>query len=74
MLFRSDLAYKIQSYGTHEGSATVRHFFNKINTAVTLYAGGALAANNYTIESPYVEGLKIKREKNGRIDKKIFGD
>lgn len=57
-----DLAYKMQSYGTHEGSATVRHFFNKINTAMTLYAGGILAANDYTIESPYVEGLKIKRD------------
>lgn len=57
-----DLAYKMQSYGTHEGSATVRHFFNKINTAMTLYAGGTLAANDYTIESPYVEGLKIKRD------------
>lgn len=57
-----DLAYKMQSYGTHEGSATVRHFFNKINTAMTLYAGGTLAANDYTIKSPYVEGLKIKRD------------
>lgn len=29
---------------------------------MTLYAGGTLAANDYTIESPYVEGLKIKRD------------
>lgn len=57
-----DVSYKIQSYGVHEGSATVRHFFDKINTAVTLYAGGAYAKNNYTIESPFVEGLEITRD------------
>lgn len=57
-----DVAYKIQSYSVHEGNATIRHFFPKINTAMTLYAGGALAQNDYTIESPYVDGLKIKRD------------
>lgn len=57
-----DVAYKIQSYGIHEGNATIRHFLPKINTAMTLYVGGALAQNDYTIKSPYVDGLKIKRD------------
>lgn len=60
-----DFAYKAQSYGVHEGNATVRHFFKKINTAMTFYVGGALAENDYTMESPFIDGLKIKRDHDG---------
>lgn len=57
-----DFSYKYQSYGVHDAAATLRHFFPKANIAMTLYMNGIHALNNYTIESPFIEGLKIKRD------------
>lgn len=57
-----DASYKIQSYGVHEGAATVRHYFDKIRTAMTLFLGGSYAKNDYTIVSPFVEDLEIVRD------------
>ena len=57
-----DAAYRIQSYGVHDGNITLRRYFEKIHTAGTLFIGGALARNDYTMNSPYTEGLKIKRD------------
>ncbi len=60
-----DAAYKIQSYGVHDASVTGRHYFPKLHTAMSLYLGGTLAENDYTMMSPFIEGLKIKRDHDG---------
>lgn len=57
-----DAGYRYQSYGVHDASATVRHFFKRSKVAMTLYASGMYAENDYTIDSPYEEGLRIKRD------------
>ena len=40
-----DAGYRYQSYGVHDASATVRHFFKRSKVAMTLYASGMYAEN-----------------------------
>lgn len=57
-----DVAASFQSYGVYNPTATLNHYFKKANLALTLFAGGRFSENNYTINSPFVDGLKIKRD------------
>ena len=67
-----DLSYSCQSYGVHTPTACISHYFDKANMAFTLFAGGTLARNDYTITSPYVNDLKIKRD-HDRLKMGEFG-
>ena len=67
-----DLSYSYQSYGVHNPTACISHYFDKANMAFTLFAGGTLARNDYTITSPYVNDLKIKRD-HDRLKMGEFG-
>lgn len=57
-----DFSYSYESYGVHDATATVRHYFPEADIAMTLYMNGVHAQNDYTIESPFIEGLMIKRD------------
>ncbi|MDL2256921.1 TonB-dependent receptor [Bacteroidales bacterium OttesenSCG-928-I14] len=57
-----DLWYGIGSYNTHEGSLTYKHWFAKSKIMLSAMYGLSYAENDYTMLSPYVEGLKIKRD------------
>lgn len=57
-----DVSYERQSYNANNIGATWKQFYPSISTAITLYANYVTADNDYTIESPYVPGLKIKRD------------
>ena len=67
-----DLSYSYQSYGVHNPTACISHYFDKANMAFTLFAGGTFARNDYTITSPYVSDLKIKRD-HDRLKMGEFG-
>ena len=67
-----DLSYSFQSYGVHNPTACLSHHFDKSNLTFTLFAGGTFAQNNYTMYSPYIDGLKIKRD-HDRLKMGEFG-
>jgi outer membrane receptor protein involved in Fe transport len=57
-----DAWYSCQSYGANEGSALYKHYFPKQKMYATGMVGMLDAKNDYTINSPYVEGLRFKRD------------
>lgn len=57
-----DVGYSFQSYNVNTGSATLKHVFPGTKTYFSLYSTFTHALNNYTMDSPYVNGLKIKRD------------
>jgi outer membrane cobalamin receptor len=57
-----DAWYSYQSYGVQEGSLVYKHYFPEAKIYSALMIGGEHALNNYTIPSPYVDGLTIKRD------------
>ncbi|MDR0413942.1 MAG: carboxypeptidase-like regulatory domain-containing protein [Prevotellaceae bacterium] len=57
-----DISYSIGSYGAHEGGVLYKHYFPKSKMMMTTMYGFGYAENDYTMESPYVEGLTIKRD------------
>jgi outer membrane cobalamin receptor len=57
-----DAWYSYQSYGVQEGSLLYKHYFPKAKIYSALMIGGEHALNNYTMPSPYVDGLTIKRD------------
>lgn len=67
-----DASMGIESYGVYNPGFCINHYFNKIKTAVTFFLGGKYAKNNYTMDSPYIQGLKIKRN-HDKLKMKEFG-
>lgn len=59
-----DIAYSFKSYGVHDATATLKQYLPKPQMYLTLYGAYLTAKNNYTMESPYVDGLRIKRDHN----------
>lgn len=59
-----DAAYSFKSYGIHDASITLKQYLTKSQMYLTLYGAGLSAKNDYTMLSPYVDGLKIKRDHN----------
>jgi outer membrane cobalamin receptor len=57
-----DAWYSYQSYSVQEGSLLYKHYFPKAKIYSAVMIGGEHALNNYTMESPYVDGLTIKRD------------
>ncbi|MDH6533862.1 TonB-dependent receptor [Parabacteroides sp. 52] len=57
-----DLWYGISSYNTHESSITYKHWLPKSQIMLSAMYGFGYAGNNYKMQSPYVEGLTIKRD------------
>ncbi|MDR2496633.1 MAG: TonB-dependent receptor plug domain-containing protein [Tannerellaceae bacterium] len=57
-----DAWYALKSYGGHEGSLLYKHFFPEAKMYSAVMIGGEHSLNNYTMRSPYVEGLSIKRD------------
>jgi outer membrane cobalamin receptor len=57
-----DAWYSLQSYNTHEGSLLYKHYFPKTKMYSAVMLGGSYAKNDYTMDSPYTEGLRIKRD------------
>lgn len=67
-----DFNYEVGSFNTHKiGTILKRNLSNK-GILVGVGAFHTQADNNYTMESPYVEGLKIKRE-HDTFKKTIIG-
>jgi outer membrane receptor protein involved in Fe transport len=56
-----DAWYGVKSYNGHEGSLLYKHFFPKANMYSAVMIGGEHALNDYTMQSPYVDGLIIRR-------------
>jgi outer membrane receptor protein involved in Fe transport len=57
-----DAWYSRQSYGVQEGSALYKHYFPKQKMYWAFMIGGEEARNNYTMQSPYTEGLTVRRD------------
>jgi outer membrane cobalamin receptor len=57
-----DAWYSRQSYGANEGSILYKHYFPKQKMYATGMVGMLDAKNDYTINSPYVEDLRFKRD------------
>ena len=57
-----DVQYSYGSYGQHEGGALYKHYFPKTKMMVAAMYGFGYAKNDYTMESPFIAGLKIKRD------------
>ncbi|HBK30174.1 MAG TPA: hypothetical protein DDZ78_00935, partial [Porphyromonadaceae bacterium] len=59
-----DVAYSLKSYQVHDGTVTWKQYLPKQQMYFTLYGSGLSAKNDYTMVSPFVDGLKIKRDHN----------
>ncbi|MDR1120620.1 MAG: TonB-dependent receptor plug domain-containing protein [Dysgonamonadaceae bacterium] len=57
-----DAWYGVKSYNGHEGSLLYKHYFPKTKMYSTVMIGGEHSLNDYTMQSPYVDGLKITRD------------
>ncbi|MDR0713801.1 MAG: TonB-dependent receptor [Bacteroidales bacterium] len=57
-----DAWYSLQSYATNEGSLLYKHYFPKQKLYATGMVGVLDAKNDYTMDSPYVEGLRFERD------------
>lgn len=58
----ADFSYTLESFNTHKTQAVFKRNFK--DKGLVIGGGGfyTYSDNNYTMESPYVKGLKIKRE------------
>lgn len=58
----ADFSYSYEAFNVHKAQTVLRR--NIRNAGIVLGAGGfyTYADNRYTMESPYVEGLRIKRQ------------
>lgn len=58
----ADVSYTLESFNTHKGQVVLKR--NLKDTGLVIGAGGGItySDNNYTMESPYIPGLKIKRQ------------
>ncbi|MDR2533702.1 MAG: TonB-dependent receptor plug domain-containing protein, partial [Tannerellaceae bacterium] len=56
-----DAWYSLKSHNVSEGSLLYKHYFPKAKMYSAVMIGGEHSLNNYTMQSPYVEGLKIRR-------------
>jgi outer membrane receptor protein involved in Fe transport len=57
-----DAWYTAKSYNGHEGSLLYKHYFPKGKMYSAVMIGGEHSLNNYSMQSPYVGGLTIKRD------------
>ncbi|MDR0505961.1 MAG: TonB-dependent receptor [Dysgonamonadaceae bacterium] len=57
-----DAWYAAKSYGGNEGSLLYKHYFPKAKMYSAVMIGGEHSLNNYTMQSPFVDGLTIKRD------------
>ncbi len=57
-----DMTYSGGSYGTHRGTFVLKKKFEDLNIVTGIGGFYSEAANDYVMASPYVEGLKIKRD------------
>jgi outer membrane cobalamin receptor len=57
-----DMWYSARSYNGHEGSLLYKHYFPKAKMYSALMIGGEYALNDYSMPSPYTQGLIIKRD------------
>ncbi|MDR1381791.1 MAG: TonB-dependent receptor plug domain-containing protein [Tannerella sp.] len=57
-----DAWYSRQSCGVQEGSVLYKHYFPKTKMYSAIMIGGEHALNNYRMQSPYVDGLVIRRD------------
>lgn len=67
-----DASYTLESFNTHKAQLVAKR--NLKDKGIVFGAGGGYtySDNNYTMESPYVSGLKIKRN-HDRFEKLILG-
>lgn len=57
----ADISYKYGSFNTNELQTVVKRNFIESGIVLGIGGGYTYAKNDYTMESPYVSGLKIKR-------------
>lgn len=58
----ADISYKRASFNTNDLQAVLKRNFIEQGIVLGIGGGYTYADNGYTMESPYVKGLKIKRE------------
>ncbi len=66
-----DASYNLQSYGGHSASFLYKHYFPESNMYVAGTVGMEVARNDYTINSPFTEGVRFKRDHDHF--RKIYG-
>jgi hypothetical protein len=57
-----DAWYSAKSYGGHEGSLLYKRYFPQAKMYSAIMLGGERASNSYSMQSPYVDGLTIRRD------------
>lgn len=57
----ADFSYTLESFNTHKVSSILKRNLKDKGLVFGIGGGYTYADNNYTMESPYVKGLKIKR-------------
>ncbi|MCR5071834.1 MAG: TonB-dependent receptor, partial [Bacteroidales bacterium] len=58
----ADLSYTRESYNVNKGQAVFKRNIRGSGLVLGIGGGYTNAGNNYTMESPYVKGLQIRRE------------
>jgi len=58
----ADVSYTHESFGVNQGQAVMKRNLKEPGIVFGFGGGYTDADNSYTMESPYIEGLKIKRE------------
>ncbi len=58
----ADVSYSIESFNTHKIQSVLKRNLKNKGIVFGIGGGYTYSDNNYTMESPYVDGLKIRRD------------
>ena len=58
----ADISYSLESFNSNKVQAVLKRHLKDAGLVFGVGGGYTYAGNNYTMESPYVKGLKIKRD------------
>ncbi len=58
----ADISYSIESFNTHKIQSVLKRNLKNKGIVFGIGGGYTYSDNNYTMESPYVDGLKIRRD------------
>lgn len=57
----ADVSYEISSFNTHKVQTVVKRNLEDAGVLFSIGGGYTYSDNNYTMEAPYIKGLKVKR-------------
>lgn len=61
----ADASYTLESFNTHKAQTVLKRNFRDAGIVVGIGGTYTYADNNYIMESPYIKGLKVKRNHDG---------